>query len=233
MCRMSCNLGASNSWNPLGLSRPVMGLLLFCTVAYRAAFLRSKVSTGRGGAITWPCRSPDLTSLGFFFWVCIKHAVHRFFNTRHLPVTWLAGDRAAAAAFTFHANSCVDGTLIPCCRAVRGTFCSLFSIGDKTWRLVPKDVYFSFLCPVLDIHGFSRCILRYMLRLLVFSVPFVFFGQGLFACPVPCVPLAPPISYWFNLCNHRETKTFRDVSGFSRQKVNRPCLHAFTLLEWL
>ena len=27
MCRLSCNLGASTSWNPQGLSRPVMGLL--------------------------------------------------------------------------------------------------------------------------------------------------------------------------------------------------------------
>jgi hypothetical protein len=27
MCRLSRNLGASNSWNPKGLSRPVMGLL--------------------------------------------------------------------------------------------------------------------------------------------------------------------------------------------------------------
>jgi hypothetical protein len=27
MCRMSWNLGASSSWNPQGLSRPVMGLL--------------------------------------------------------------------------------------------------------------------------------------------------------------------------------------------------------------
>ena len=27
MCRLSWNLGASTSWNPLGLSRPVMGLL--------------------------------------------------------------------------------------------------------------------------------------------------------------------------------------------------------------
>jgi len=29
MCRLSWNLGASTSWNPLGLSRPVMGLLYF------------------------------------------------------------------------------------------------------------------------------------------------------------------------------------------------------------
>jgi hypothetical protein len=27
MCRLSRNLGASTSWNPVGLSRPVMGLL--------------------------------------------------------------------------------------------------------------------------------------------------------------------------------------------------------------
>ena len=27
MCRLSWNIGTSNSWNPLGLSRPVMGLL--------------------------------------------------------------------------------------------------------------------------------------------------------------------------------------------------------------
>jgi len=32
MYRLSCNLGASNSWNPQGLSRPVMGLLYLFTV---------------------------------------------------------------------------------------------------------------------------------------------------------------------------------------------------------
>jgi hypothetical protein len=32
MCRLSRNLGASASWNPQGLSRPVMGLrYLYCT----------------------------------------------------------------------------------------------------------------------------------------------------------------------------------------------------------
>jgi hypothetical protein len=33
MCRLSKNLGASTSWNPKGLSRPVMGLiyLYLCT----------------------------------------------------------------------------------------------------------------------------------------------------------------------------------------------------------
>jgi hypothetical protein len=33
MCRLSINLGASTSWNPKGLSRPVMGLL-FTTYTY-------------------------------------------------------------------------------------------------------------------------------------------------------------------------------------------------------
>jgi len=31
MCRLSWNLGAWTSWNPQGLSRPVMGLLYFFT----------------------------------------------------------------------------------------------------------------------------------------------------------------------------------------------------------
>jgi hypothetical protein len=30
-CQLSWNLGASNSWNPQGLSRPIMGLLYLCT----------------------------------------------------------------------------------------------------------------------------------------------------------------------------------------------------------
>jgi hypothetical protein len=35
MCRLSWNLGASTSWNSLGLSRSVMGLLYLCFI-YRA-----------------------------------------------------------------------------------------------------------------------------------------------------------------------------------------------------
>jgi len=34
MCRLSWNLGASTSWNPLGLSRPVMGLLYLYLLRY-------------------------------------------------------------------------------------------------------------------------------------------------------------------------------------------------------
>jgi hypothetical protein len=43
MCRLSRNLGASTSWNPLGLSRPVMGLIYLylyrpdCTTSYCTA----------------------------------------------------------------------------------------------------------------------------------------------------------------------------------------------------
>ena len=35
MCRLSWNLGASTSWNPQGLSRPVMGLLNLFTLTTR------------------------------------------------------------------------------------------------------------------------------------------------------------------------------------------------------
>ena len=34
MCRLSINLGASKSWNPKGLSRPVMGLLYRYIIIY-------------------------------------------------------------------------------------------------------------------------------------------------------------------------------------------------------
>jgi hypothetical protein len=34
MCRLSRNLGASISWNPVGLLRPVMGLLYFALHVY-------------------------------------------------------------------------------------------------------------------------------------------------------------------------------------------------------
>jgi hypothetical protein len=35
MCRLSWNLGALTSWNPQGLSRPIMGLLCFTLLKYR------------------------------------------------------------------------------------------------------------------------------------------------------------------------------------------------------
>jgi len=38
MCRLSWNLGNSTSWNPQGLSRPVMGLLYLHTVTVCAVY---------------------------------------------------------------------------------------------------------------------------------------------------------------------------------------------------
>jgi len=38
MCRLSWNLGASTSWNPQGLSRPVMGLLYLTTFLCRLSW---------------------------------------------------------------------------------------------------------------------------------------------------------------------------------------------------
>jgi hypothetical protein len=40
MCRLSENLGASSSWNPQGLSRPVMGLLY---LAYMYLFTNKEI----------------------------------------------------------------------------------------------------------------------------------------------------------------------------------------------
>ena len=46
MCRMSWNLGASTSWNPQGLSRPVMGLLyLFYHCLYIIVLIALKTVT--------------------------------------------------------------------------------------------------------------------------------------------------------------------------------------------
>jgi len=38
MCRLSGNLGTSDSWNPQGLSRPVMGLLLYRKVSQKTKY---------------------------------------------------------------------------------------------------------------------------------------------------------------------------------------------------
>jgi hypothetical protein len=39
MCRLSWNLGASTSWNPRGLSRPVEGMLYLCNTYLRLTFV--------------------------------------------------------------------------------------------------------------------------------------------------------------------------------------------------
>jgi len=48
MCRLSWKLGASTSWNPQGLSRPVMGLL--CCFNVR---IRSKVYVQQHSIVSW------------------------------------------------------------------------------------------------------------------------------------------------------------------------------------
>ena len=45
MCRLSWNLGTSTSWNPKGLSRPVMGLLYFYLLLCRTKVLLSSGPT--------------------------------------------------------------------------------------------------------------------------------------------------------------------------------------------
>jgi hypothetical protein len=40
MCQLSRNLGASTSWNPVGLSRPVMGLLYLLRLGYKLSASR-------------------------------------------------------------------------------------------------------------------------------------------------------------------------------------------------
>jgi hypothetical protein len=42
MCRLSRNLGASTSWNPQGLSRPVMGLLYLYHISEPVAKARKE-----------------------------------------------------------------------------------------------------------------------------------------------------------------------------------------------
>ena len=55
MCRLSSNLGASTSWNPQGLSRPVMGLL------YLFLFLLPEKNKNIGVKIYKTCDKPGYT----------------------------------------------------------------------------------------------------------------------------------------------------------------------------
>ena len=45
MCRLSWNLGASNSWNPQGLPRPVMGLLYRLPPTMQATYDNESINT--------------------------------------------------------------------------------------------------------------------------------------------------------------------------------------------
>jgi hypothetical protein len=94
MCRLSWNLGASNSWNPQGLSRPVMGLLylirrwvknyahcgyMFCSWLY--CWLGMTRYTWSNPFLPLWCRC-DLDS-PFLSWVfCHKHGHPNFICTK-------------------------------------------------------------------------------------------------------------------------------------------------------
>ena len=58
MCRLSWNLGASTSWNPQGLSRPVMGLLyLLSSLSCDMIFIYCNlVSTGWQWPVNQTCK---------------------------------------------------------------------------------------------------------------------------------------------------------------------------------
>jgi len=61
MCRLSWNLGASTSWNPQGLSRPVIGLLYILNV-----------NTTAWGWPIWPKQVATLKVTGFNLWMWVK-----------------------------------------------------------------------------------------------------------------------------------------------------------------
>ena len=60
MCRLSCSLGASNFWNPQGLSRPVMVLLYLCFTLFKNLFIKYS------GYFCAP-KSSDVKSIMLFF----------------------------------------------------------------------------------------------------------------------------------------------------------------------
>ena len=92
MCRLSWNLGASNSWNPQGLSRPVMVLLYL----YIYIFCDFSRLVWCGVASCWPKNLPMFCSL------CIAASRWRRFS-----LSW-AANRAAipmSMSWTFQTTS--------------------------------------------------------------------------------------------------------------------------------
>jgi hypothetical protein len=65
LCRLSGNLGASTSWNPQGLSRPVMGLLYICKLDIFNYGVRNLSSPNVSGVMN--CVFP----LGAWMHVCV------------------------------------------------------------------------------------------------------------------------------------------------------------------
>jgi len=53
MCRLSWDLWASTSWNPQGLSRPVMGLLFFYITTINITIADPRVRAVKGVCLQW------------------------------------------------------------------------------------------------------------------------------------------------------------------------------------
>jgi hypothetical protein len=71
MCRLSWNLEVSNSWNPQGLSRPVMGLLFFIFIGPLAPFI--------GLYIKYRLFLPILMILEFYQQIFEKCSIIKFY----------------------------------------------------------------------------------------------------------------------------------------------------------
>jgi hypothetical protein len=107
MCRLSGNLGAPTSWNPKGLSRPIMGLLylylylqvrdpypLLCRPLFVARFLHRVVcivgnTSPLGTYFTESRFISVLLYMIFIYQYTIKQPLHTYFSFRHgdLPHT--------------------------------------------------------------------------------------------------------------------------------------------------
>jgi len=75
MCRLSWNLGASTSWNPQGLSRPVMGLLyfyLYLKISFVISILNlGYLSSGQSVSTPQGCEDPWLFWIPIIRTICI------------------------------------------------------------------------------------------------------------------------------------------------------------------
>jgi hypothetical protein len=98
MCRLFWNLGASTSWNPHGLSRPVMGLLYLLTFyLFRSRnHISAEISVGflifiSKGLFVW-----DWTDSGVCVCVCVYLAKNRRLHQSVLSVRVVAHHCQAA-----------------------------------------------------------------------------------------------------------------------------------------
>ena len=82
MCRLSWHLGASTSWNPQGLSRPVMGLLLHGVSIQNSTVLTSRRLSSN--------LRPDIVIVLRSFTRYLHRLVHRFPDVRPFMCKYVA-----------------------------------------------------------------------------------------------------------------------------------------------